>query len=153
MSVRGQNAFNELATFNLLDLRVNLPVATRSSGDVKFSFLVFLPQIVMRAKGIAKDEVTAQLETVNSAYIEMMRHPVPWWQRAGCPIVQRLENLALPDSLITIVRVAKFSQVCDDVWKHVVVRHHEINVEDRLCPQVWHGGAADMFDPQDKPAE
>ena len=72
MSVRGQNAFNELAAFNLLDLRVNLPVAARSSGDVKFSFLVFLPQIVMRAKGIAKDEVTAQLETVNSAYIEMM---------------------------------------------------------------------------------
>jgi len=53
-------------------LRVNLPVAARSFNDVKFSFLIFLPQIASDAKGIAKDEVATQFKAVSRTYIEMM---------------------------------------------------------------------------------
>jgi len=41
-------------------------------------------------------------------------------------------------------------KVCDGVWKHLVARHHDVNVEDRLCPKDWHSSAAHVFDTQDK---
>ena len=57
------------------------------------------------------------------------------------------------DSLIAIVHIAKSPQVCDDVRKHLVARHHDVNVEDRLCPEVRHCRAAHVFDTQDKLAK
>jgi hypothetical protein len=63
---------HEVATFDFLDLRVDLPVARRSFGDVNFSVLIFLPQFAVGSKGIAKDEVPTQFKAVRWTYIEMM---------------------------------------------------------------------------------
>ena len=78
---------------------------------------------------------------------------MPWRRRVGCHVIQRLEYLAISDSLITIVHVAKPFQVGDDLWKHFVAGHHDVDIEDRLCQQVGDGGAAYMFDSQNKPAK
>src|SRR5262249_28451778 len=63
----------------------------RSVGDVRFSCFVLLAESIVIAKGIAEDDVAAQLETVNKAHIEMMRHATPASSCAGRKLVRRLE--------------------------------------------------------------
>ena len=81
-------------------------IAARSFRDVEFSFLIFLPQVVLGAKGIAKGKMATQFATPGRADVGMMLYPLPWGGRERCRIIQRLEYLALSDSPIAVVDVA-----------------------------------------------
>lgn len=75
-------------------------------------------------------------------YIEVIFHKPAVWRVA--------EGLPALNAKVALVRVAELLQSVDDRRELVIALHHQINIYDRLGPQAFNGGAADMLGADDQ---
>lgn len=95
------------------------------------------------AQMIAEEDVAASGRSVGRADIEMVR------RRSG----RREECLAAGDAEIALVRVAERGEALDGDGYVEGGAHENVHIDDGLCHEARHRGAADVFDGDGQAAE